>query len=83
MRQRRETVEHPFGTIKSWMRSTQFRIKTLKRVGADLALHVLAYNLKRVMAILGIGPRGAGVKSNITTWSQRAMTPRQRVGTML
>jgi hypothetical protein len=56
MRQRRATVEHPFGTIKSWMGSTHFQMKTLKRVGTEMALHVLAYNLKRVMNILGIGP---------------------------
>ncbi len=56
MRQRRETVEHPFGTIKSWMGSTHFQMKTLKRVGTEMALHVLAYNLKRVMNILGITP---------------------------
>ncbi len=52
MRQRRESVEHPFGTIKSWMGSTHFQMKTLKRVGTEMALHVLAYNLKRVMNIL-------------------------------
>ena len=56
MRQRRETVEHPFGTIKSWMGSTHFQMKTLKRVGTEMALHVLAYNLKRVMNIMGIAP---------------------------
>ncbi len=56
MRQRRETVEHPFGTIKSWMGSTHFQMKTLKRVGTEMALHVLAYNLKRVINIMGIGP---------------------------
>ncbi len=56
MRRRRETVEHPFGTIKSWMGSTHFQMKTLKRVSTEMALHVLAYNLKRVMNILGIGP---------------------------
>jgi transposase len=56
MRQRRETVEHPFGTIKSWMGSTHFQMRTLKRVGTEMALHVLAYNLKRVMNIMGIGP---------------------------
>jgi transposase len=55
MRQRRETVEHPFGTIKAWMGSTHFQMKTLSRVGTEMALHVLAYNLKRVMSILGIG----------------------------
>ena len=56
MRQRRETVEHPFGTIKSWMGATHFQMKTLKRVATEMALHVLAYNLKRAMSILGIGP---------------------------
>ncbi|MCP4316241.1 MAG: IS1182 family transposase [Hyphomicrobiales bacterium] len=54
MRQRRETVEHPFGTIKAWMGSTHFQMKTLKRVGTEMALHVLAYNLKRLMNIIGI-----------------------------
>ncbi len=63
MRQRRETVEHPFGTIKSWMGSTHFQMKTLKRVGTEMALHVLAYNLKRVMNILGIGPLIAAMKA--------------------
>jgi transposase len=56
MRQRRETVEHPFGTIKYWMGYTHFKTKTLKQVGTEMALHVLAYNLKRVMKIIGIGP---------------------------
>ena len=56
MRQRRETVEHPFGTTKSWMGSAHFQMKTLKRVATEMALHVLAYNLKRVMNIMGPGP---------------------------
>ena len=56
MRQRRETVEHPFGTIKYWMGYTHFKTKTLKRVSTEMALHVLAYNLKRVMKIIGIVP---------------------------
>ena len=55
MRIRRQTVEHPFGTIKSWMGSTHFQMKTLKHVGTEMALHVLAYNMKRVMQILGNG----------------------------
>src|SRR5664279_985978 len=55
MRERRQTVEHPFGTIKSWMGSTHFQMKTLKHVGTEMALHVLAYNMKRVMRILGVG----------------------------
>src|SRR6187399_732625 len=55
MRLRRQTVEHPFGTIKSWMGSTHFQMKTLKHVGTEMALHVLAYNMKRVISILGVG----------------------------
>ena len=53
MKARRSTVEHPFGTLKSWMGSTHFQMKTIKRVSAEMSLHVLAYNLKRVMKILG------------------------------
>ena len=56
MRVRRETVEHPFGTIKSWMGSTHFQMKTLKHVSTEMSLHVLAYNLKRAMSILGVKP---------------------------
>lgn len=63
MRQRRETVEHPFGTIKSWMGATHFQMKTLKHVGTEMALHVLAYNLKRVMKILGIEPLMAAIRA--------------------
>jgi hypothetical protein len=55
MRERRQTVEHPFGTIKSWMGATHFQMKTLKNVSTEMALHVLAYNMKRVMQILGVG----------------------------
>jgi hypothetical protein len=55
MRLRGQTVEHPFGTIKSWMGSTHFQMKTLKRVGTEMALHVLAYNMKRAISIPGVG----------------------------
>jgi transposase len=51
---RSKTVEHPFGTIKAWMGATHFKMRTLKHVATEMALHVLAYNLKRVMAILGV-----------------------------
>ena len=54
MRQRRETVEHPFGTIKAWMGATHFLMKTLPKVATEMALHVLAYNMTRVMNIMGI-----------------------------
>ena len=50
---RRQTVEHPFGTIKAWMGSTHFLTRTLKRVSTEISLQVLAYNMKRVIAILG------------------------------
>jgi len=51
---RRSTAEHPFGTIKCWMGATHFLMKRLPRVATEMALNVLAYNLKRVMAILGV-----------------------------
>jgi transposase len=54
MKQRRCTVEHVFGTLKFWMGSAHFLMKTLKHVGTEMSLHVLAYNLQRVMNILGI-----------------------------
>ena len=53
-RLRRQTVEHPFGTIKSWMGATHFLTKTLGRVRTEMSLHVLAYNLKRLMSLLGV-----------------------------
>jgi transposase len=56
MRQRRETVEHPFGTIKARMGATHFLMKTVPRVATEMALHVLAYNLTRVMNIIGVQP---------------------------
>jgi hypothetical protein len=54
MRIRRSTVEHPYGTIKAWMGSSHFLTKGLERVMTEMSLHVLAYNLKRLMALLGI-----------------------------
>ena len=56
MRQRRETVEHPFGTIKARMGATHFLMKTLPKVASEMALHVLAYNMTRVMNIMGVRP---------------------------
>ena len=56
MRARRETVEHPFGTLKYWMGHTHFQMKTLKHVSTEMSLHVLAYNLKRVINIMGVRP---------------------------
>ena len=53
MSARRETVEHPYGTIKTWMGHTHFLMKTLPKVKTEMSLHVLAYNLTRVINILG------------------------------
>lgn len=53
MRIRRATVEHPFGTLKAWMGATHFKTRTLDKVRTEMSLHVLAYNLKRVVAMLG------------------------------
>ncbi len=63
MRTRRNTVEHPFGTIKAWMGATHFQMRSLKKVATEMALHVLAYNLKRVMNILGIRPLIAAIRA--------------------
>jgi Transposase DDE domain len=57
MKQRRCTVEHVFGTLKFWMGSAHFLMKTLEHVGTEMSLHVLAYNLRRVMKIMGISER--------------------------
>lgn len=56
MRQRREMVEHPFGTIKARMGATHFQMRTLPKVATEMALAVLAYNLTRVMNIMGVRP---------------------------
>ena len=53
MQIRRATVEHPFGTLKSWMGSTHFLTKKLERVSTEMSLHVLAYNMKRVINLIG------------------------------
>ncbi len=54
MRVRRCTSEHPFGTLKSWMGHTHFQMRTLKHVSTEMSLHVLAYNMKRAISILGV-----------------------------
>jgi len=56
MRVRRQTVEHPYGTLKLWMGPAHFLTRTLNRVGTEMSLQVLAYNLKRVMNTLGVKP---------------------------
>jgi len=63
MRVRRETAEHPFGTLKMRMGATHFLMRTLPRVATEMALHVLAYNLTRVMNIVGIQPLMAAMRA--------------------
>lgn len=63
MRQRRETVEHPFGTIKMRLGATHFLMKRLKNVKTEMALSVLAYNLTRVINIIGIKPLMAAIRA--------------------
>tara|TARA_R110000796_G_scaffold252001_1_gene384810 strand:+ start:56391 stop:56615 length:225 start_codon:yes stop_codon:yes gene_type:complete len=53
MRIRKRTVEHPFGTLKQWMGATHFLTRKLNGVSAEMSLNVLAYNLKRVMKVMG------------------------------
>ena len=52
-RERRQTAEHPFATLKAWMGATHFLMRTLPKVRTELSLHVLAYNMKRLMRLLG------------------------------
>jgi hypothetical protein len=60
---RRQTAEHPFGTLKAWMGATHFLTKTLPRVSTEMSLHVLAYNMKRAMQILGTAPLMAAIRA--------------------
>lgn len=63
MRIRRQTAEHPSGTIKSWMGYTHFQMRRLKNVRTEMALHVLAFNLKRVMNMMGVAPLAAAMRA--------------------
>ena len=63
MRVRRQTVEHPFGTIKAWMGATHFQMRRLPKVASEMALHVLAYNMKRVIQILGVDGLMAAIRA--------------------
>jgi transposase len=55
-RLRRQTAEHVFGTLKAWMGATHFLTKTIPKVRTEMSLHVLAYNMKRAISILGVQP---------------------------
>lgn len=60
---RRATVEHPFGTLKAWMGYTHFLTKSREKVAAEMSLHVLAYNFKRVLNIIGMGALMTALKA--------------------
>jgi hypothetical protein len=60
---RRQTVEHPFGTLKAWMGATHFLTRTLDKVRTEMSLHVLAYNLKRMIRIFGVGPLMTAIRA--------------------
>ena len=60
---RRQTVEHPFGTLKAWMGATHFLTRTLDKVRTEMSLHVLAYNLKRMIRIFGVGPLMVAIRT--------------------
>ena len=60
---RSKTVEHPFGTLKAWMGATHFKMKTMKHVATEMALQVLAYNMMRVFAIIGVPRLLAAMKA--------------------
>ena len=62
MRIRGSTVEHPFGTIKSWLGLTHFQMRTLKHVSTEMSLHVLSYNLKRMLQMFGVVPLMAAIR---------------------
>ena len=63
MQIRRSTVEHPFGTLKAWMGYTHFLTRTREKTAAEMSLHILAYNFKRVLNIMGIGPLMAALRA--------------------
>ena len=60
---RRQTVEHPFGTLKAWMGATHFLTRTLDKVRTETSLLVLAYNIKRMITILGVAPLMAAIRT--------------------
>jgi hypothetical protein len=83
MQQRRETAEHPFGTIKAWMGATHFKMKTLSHVATEMALHVLSYNIRRVITILGVAELVKGIWAFLSllaaaVWPGRAFWAAQR-----
>jgi transposase len=72
MRIRSQTVEHPFGTLKHWMGAAHFQMTRLEHVSTEMSLHVLAYNLKRVINIIGIKALIDGIEALIVRWFCRS-----------
>jgi transposase len=60
---RRRTVEHPFGTLKAWMGATHFLTKTLAKVKTEMSLHILAYNIKRMIQMFGVLPLMSAIRA--------------------
>lgn len=60
---RRQTVEHPFGTLKAWMGSTNLLTRTLETVRTEISLDVLAYNMKRMIKIFGVAPLMVAIRA--------------------
>ena len=63
MRTRRKTVEHVFGTLKAWMGAVHFRMRRLHKVAGEMSLHILAYNMKRLISIFGVKPLGSALNA--------------------
>ena len=78
MRTRRETVEHPFGTIKARMGATHFLMKRLHNVKTEMSLAVLGYNLTRVINIIGVRPLIAAIREYLRLiFAQHALSALQ------
>jgi hypothetical protein len=75
---RRQTVEHPFGTLKAWMGSTHFLTRTLEKVKTEMSLQVLAYNMKRMINILRRQPADAGDRGLTARACRRQASPDHR-----
>jgi hypothetical protein len=79
MQVRRETIEHTFGTLKAWMGATHFKMKTLKHVATEMALHVLAYNIKRVLTSVGVEKLLKAITAFLSLlWAQKAALRRPK-----
>jgi hypothetical protein len=79
MQIRKQTVQHPFGTIKSWTGSTHFQTKMLKRVSTEMNLYVLAYNLKRMVNIIGVGPLTTAMRAYKASFALQNRCPERNM----